>query len=78
MSKRKRQKSLQNFGIPKERLGRIAKYSNPIQRTQDQRSRAVALRNARMRLLNPYDPVNIKKKRHQRFISKNLYKSQNL
>ena len=59
MSKRKRPKSQQNYGLPKERPGRIVKYSNPIQRTQEQRSRAVALRNARMRLLNPYDPVNI-------------------
>jgi len=59
MSKRKRQKSQQNYGLPKERPGRIVKYSKPIQRTQEQRSRAVALRNAKMRLLNPYDPVNI-------------------
>ena len=59
MSKRKRQKSQQNYGLPKERPGRIVKYSDPVQRTQQQRSRAVALRNAKMRLLNPYDPVNI-------------------
>ena len=62
MSKRKRPKSQQNYGLPKERPGRIVKYFNPIQRTQEQRSRAVALRNAKMRLLNPYDPVNILKR----------------
>ena len=55
MSKRKRQKSQLNFGIPKERPGRIAKPFKTNTRTPGQISRAKALRNASMRLLAPME-----------------------